>query len=148
MRGAVRALRRLAGSVVSARFRIGGKGRMRVAVISDIHSNYKALEAFLAYIEDCRVDAVIGLGDYVTDCPYPERTLSLLHEMEKKYPCHLLRATGKNICWITADRTRAGISVRPTGRCTIPIGICPGRIWTGWRPCRRRLCCSWGIARR
>ena len=64
---------------------------MRVAVISDIHSNYKALEAFLAYIEDCRVDAVIGLGDYVTDCPYPERTLSLLHEMEKKYPCHLLR---------------------------------------------------------
>ena len=64
---------------------------MKVAVISDIHSNYKALEAFLSYIEGCPVDAIIGLGDYVTDGPYPERTLSMLYEMEKKYSCHLLR---------------------------------------------------------
>lgn len=64
---------------------------MRVAVISDIHGNYKALEAFLAYVEKHPVDAIIGLGDYVTDSPYPERTLSMIYEMEKKYPCHLIR---------------------------------------------------------
>lgn len=64
---------------------------MRVAVISDIHANYKAFEAFLAYIEEHPVDAVIGLGDYVTDCPYPERTMQLLYDMMKKYPCHLIR---------------------------------------------------------
>lgn len=64
---------------------------MRVAVISDIHGNYKALEAFLTYIEDRNIDAVIGLGDYVTDSPYPRRTLSMIYEMEKKYPCYLLR---------------------------------------------------------
>lgn len=64
---------------------------MRVAVVSDIHGNYKALEAFLEYIEEMAVDAVIGLGDYLTDSPYPQRTLSLIYEMQKKYPCHLIR---------------------------------------------------------
>lgn len=64
---------------------------MRVAVISDVHGNYKALEAFLDYIESRSVDAIIGLGDYVTDSPYPERTLSMIYEMQKKYPCHLIR---------------------------------------------------------
>lgn len=70
---------------------VQGQGKMKVAVISDIHGNYKALEAFLAYIEENTVDAVIGLGDYVTDGPYPERTLSMIYEMEKKYTCHLIR---------------------------------------------------------
>lgn len=64
---------------------------MRIAVISDIHANYKAFEAFLAYIEEHPVDAVIGLGDYVTDCPYPERTMQLLYGMMEKYPCYLIR---------------------------------------------------------
>ena len=64
---------------------------MRVAVISDVHGNYKALEAFQDYIESRSVDAIIGLGDYVTDSPYPERTLSMIYEMQKKYPCHLIR---------------------------------------------------------
>lgn len=64
---------------------------MRAAVISDIHGNYKALEAFLAYVETNPVDAIIGLGDYVTDSPYPERTLTMLYEMEKKYACYLIR---------------------------------------------------------
>lgn len=64
---------------------------MRVAVISDVHGNYKALEAFLNYIGSRSVDAIIGLGDYVTDSPYPERTLSMIYEMQRKYPCHLIR---------------------------------------------------------
>ncbi|MCM1118759.1 MAG: metallophosphatase family protein [bacterium] len=64
---------------------------MRVAVVSDIHGNYKALEVFLEYIERLSVDAIIGLGDYLTDSPYPQRTLSLIYEMQKKYPCHLIR---------------------------------------------------------
>lgn len=64
---------------------------MRVAVISDIHANYKAFEAFLAYIEKHPVDAVIGLGDYLTDSPYPWRTMELLHGLQEKLPCYLLR---------------------------------------------------------
>lgn len=64
---------------------------MKVAVISDIHSNYKAFEAFLTYIEKHQVDAVIGLGDYITDSPYPQRTLGMLYELQKHYPCYLIR---------------------------------------------------------
>lgn len=64
---------------------------MKAAVISDVHGNYKALEAFLSYIEEYPVDAIIGLGDYVTDSPYPQRTLSMIYEMEKKYTCYLIR---------------------------------------------------------
>ena len=64
---------------------------MRVAVISDIHSNFKAFEAFLEYIETHPVDSIIGLGDYVTDMPYPRRTLDMLYDLMKKYPCTILR---------------------------------------------------------
>lgn len=64
---------------------------MRVAVISDIHSNFKAFEAFLEYIEAHPVDAIIGLGDYVTDMPYPRRTLDMLYGLMEKYPCTILR---------------------------------------------------------
>jgi predicted phosphodiesterase len=44
---------------------------MRVAVISDIHANYHALEKVLAEIDGARVDAVWCLGDTVGYGPRP-----------------------------------------------------------------------------
>jgi predicted phosphodiesterase len=44
---------------------------MRVAVISDVHANYHALEAVLEEIEAARVDAVWCLGDTVGYGPRP-----------------------------------------------------------------------------
>jgi predicted phosphodiesterase len=44
---------------------------MRVAVISDVHANYHALEAVLEQIEAARVDAVWCLGDTVGYGPRP-----------------------------------------------------------------------------
>jgi predicted phosphodiesterase len=44
---------------------------MRVAVISDVHANYHALEAVLAAIDAARVDAVWCLGDTVGYGPRP-----------------------------------------------------------------------------
>jgi predicted phosphodiesterase len=44
---------------------------MRVAVLSDIHANYHALEVVLAEIEAARVDAVWCLGDTVGYGPRP-----------------------------------------------------------------------------
>lgn len=64
---------------------------MQLALISDIHGNYKAFEAFLAYIAKREVDGIVCLGDYVTDSPYPERTLIMLYEMMEKYPCYMVR---------------------------------------------------------
>lgn len=62
-----------------------------LALISDIHSNFKALEAFLAFLDTHPADAIICLGDYVTDGPYPQRTLALIREMQKRWPCYLIR---------------------------------------------------------
>lgn len=69
-----------------------GKGnKMKLAIISDVHANYKALEAFLQYIEKDTVDGIICLGDYITDGPYPQKTLGMLRDMMKKYPCYMVR---------------------------------------------------------
>lgn len=63
----------------------------KYAVVSDIHGNYEALEAFLAYLEGQPVDGVICLGDYVTDAPYPERIMELLYGMRERYACVMIR---------------------------------------------------------
>lgn len=64
---------------------------MKLAVISDVHGNYKALEAFLAYIGKNPVEGIVCLGDYVTDSPYPQRTMELIYGMKEKYTCYMLR---------------------------------------------------------
>lgn len=64
---------------------------MHLAVISDIHGNYKALEAFLDYIKQISIDGIICLGDYVTDSPYPQRTMELIYKMREQYTCYMLR---------------------------------------------------------
>lgn len=64
---------------------------MKLAVISDIHGNYKAFEAFLEFARELEPDGIICLGDYVTDSPHPQRTLGLLYGMMEKYPCYLVK---------------------------------------------------------
>ncbi|MBQ7918536.1 MAG: metallophosphoesterase [Lachnospiraceae bacterium] len=64
---------------------------MVLAVVSDIHANFKAFEAFLEYVKEHPVDGIIGLGDYITDSPYPQRTMGMLYQMMEDYPCYILR---------------------------------------------------------
>ncbi len=64
---------------------------MKLAVISDIHANYKAFEAFEQYIEENQPDGIILLGDYLTDGPYPGRTLEILRKLMDKYTCYMVR---------------------------------------------------------
>lgn len=66
------------------------------AVISDIHGNYKALEAFMEYCSTHPVDGIIALGDYVTDSPYPERIMALLRQMRAQYQCYMVRGNREN----------------------------------------------------
>jgi predicted phosphodiesterase len=51
---------------------------MRVAVISDIHGNYHALETVLADIDEAQVDAVWCLGDTVGYGPLPNECCELV----------------------------------------------------------------------
>lgn len=75
---------------------LGKADGVRFAVISDIHSNFMALENALCLIEGMRrsgeaVDGIIFLGDYLTDFPYPQKTLHLIDEAVAEFPCHFVR---------------------------------------------------------
>src|ERR1700732_4755416 len=50
----------------------------RIAVISDVHGNIRALEAVLADIKTRGADAIVNLGDGVTSPLWPRETYDLL----------------------------------------------------------------------
>lgn len=58
---------------------------MRVALISDIHGNYVALEAVLADMQTAHIDQVICLGDVATLGPQPCEVVARLKALE--CPC-------------------------------------------------------------
>lgn len=64
---------------------------MKLAIMSDIHSNIVAFEACLAYIKQNPVDAVVLLGDFVSDCPDPFLTLSKIYELMDTMPVYAVR---------------------------------------------------------
>lgn len=51
---------------------------MKIAVISDIHGNYHALERVIQYIDDEKVDSVICLGDFVGYGPMPNEAVETI----------------------------------------------------------------------
>lgn len=51
---------------------------MRIAIISDIHGNYTALQRVLADIEQQHVDSIVCLGDTITLGPQPLEVLAAL----------------------------------------------------------------------
>ena len=54
---------------------------MRVAVISDIHGNVRALEAVLADLARRTPDLTVNLGDCVTSPLWPRETFELLETL-------------------------------------------------------------------
>ena len=64
---------------------------MRVAVLSDIHSNYYAFKACYEDAIGCGAEMFIFLGDYVSDLSEPRRTMDLVHEIQSQYPTACLR---------------------------------------------------------
>ena len=64
---------------------------MRIAAIGDIHSNHIALERCIEWIDKNHIDAIAFLGDYVTDCPYPQKTISLLRDLQQRYTTWFVR---------------------------------------------------------
>ncbi len=64
---------------------------MRIAVLSDIHSNCYAFKACYADAVDRGADSFIFLGDYVSDLAEPQATLDLVYEIQATYPTVCLR---------------------------------------------------------
>lgn len=55
---------------------------MRIAIISDIHANFVALETVLADIEREHVDQIVCLGDVTAGGPQPRETLRRIKELD------------------------------------------------------------------
>ena len=65
---------------------------MILAVFSDIHSNYHGFHACYEEAVKRGVNQFLFLGDYVSDCAYPEKTMALLyHIRDRSGPCFLKR---------------------------------------------------------
>lgn len=55
---------------------------MRVALFSDVHGNAVAFDAFLADLDEQRVDLVVCLGDHAQGGPQPAECLERLRDLE------------------------------------------------------------------
>lgn len=64
---------------------------MRVALLSDIHSNYYAFKACYEDAVKCCAESFIFLGDYVSDLSEPQKTMDLVYEIQSKYSTVCLR---------------------------------------------------------
>ena len=88
---------------------------MRVAVLSDIHSNY---HAFLACYEDALehcAECFIFLGDYVSDLAMTREVLDLVYEIRSKYPTVCLRGNREKYMLDCADGIAAFARGSKTG---------------------------------
>lgn len=72
---------------------------MKIAVLSDIHGNYKALQKCLEHAKSQNIDTYFFLGDYVAEFPYPQKTMEILYDMRVKYQCYFIRGN-KEDYWI------------------------------------------------
>lgn len=64
---------------------------MTLVVLADIHANHAALEAAVHRIDVLSPDGVVLLGDYVTDCPNPRRTMELIYDLRRRYRTWMVR---------------------------------------------------------
>lgn len=64
---------------------------MKLAVIGDIHSNHIALETCIFHALERNVDEFLFIGDYISDCPYPQKTMKVVYDMDRKYRCTFIR---------------------------------------------------------
>lgn len=72
---------------------------MEIAVFSDIHGNYAALEQCVEYVLARRINTFVFLGDYLGEFPYPCKTMEILYALKEKNICFFLRGN-KEDYWI------------------------------------------------
>lgn len=72
---------------------------MDIAVLSDIHGNYVALEHCLEYAFSHGISTFFFLGDYVGELAYPERTMQILYDLNNKCQCYFIKGN-KEEYWL------------------------------------------------
>lgn len=76
---------------------------MEVAVLSDIHGNYVALETCVNYALERGVENFIFLGDYLGELAYPQKTMRFLYALKEKYRCWFIKGN-KETYWLKYNK--------------------------------------------
>lgn len=79
---------------------------MKIAVFSDIHGNYIALQKCLEYALDKQITTFVFLGDYLGELAYPQRTMDILYSLRENYKCYFIKGNKENY-WINYEKTGA-----------------------------------------
>lgn len=64
---------------------------MKIGIISDIHSNYRAFKVCLDYFENVKADYYLLLGDYVSDTPCPEKVMKMIYDLMREKKVMMVR---------------------------------------------------------
>ncbi len=80
---------------------------MNIAVLSDIHGNYAALQKCLDYAINIGIDTFIFLGDYLGELAYPQKTMEILYAVKEKYRCFFIKGN-KEDYWINYEKEPKG----------------------------------------
>lgn len=79
------------------------KYRTKIAVLSDIHGNYIALEKCVECALSRGVQIFVFLGDYVGELAYPQKTMDILKMLKENYPCYFVKGN-KEDYWLNYER--------------------------------------------
>ncbi len=72
---------------------------MDIAVLSDIHGNYIALQQCIDYAKERGIDTYIFLGDYLGELAYPEKTMQMLYDLAGQNTCYFVKGN-KEDYWL------------------------------------------------
>ncbi|MBO6241171.1 MAG: metallophosphoesterase family protein [Butyrivibrio sp.] len=64
---------------------------MDIAVFSDIHGNHSALQACIDFCMGKGIRRFVLLGDYVTDCPNPQKALEQIYVLKQYFETYIIR---------------------------------------------------------
>lgn len=81
--------------------------RRNIAVLSDIHGNYIALQRCLDYAIHRGVDTFLFLGDYLGELAYPQKTMDIVYSLKDQYPCFFIKGN-KEEYWINYEKEAKG----------------------------------------
>ena len=80
---------------------------LKIAVLSDIHGNYTALQKCLDYAVNLGVDTFIFLGDYLGELAYPQKTMDILYSIKEKKTCFFIKGN-KEDYWLNYEKDPNG----------------------------------------
>lgn len=72
---------------------------MQIAILADIHGNHIALETCIEEARKRGAEEFLFLGDYLGELAFPEKTMDLLEQIRKEFPCTFIRGNKENY-WI------------------------------------------------